>query len=142
MLLLQTLLLSLISVAAADVSCASEIPAATCSALAAGAPLEPRHATLNCNKITGVLGVLKGLAGPATSFCSSYLGVPTATTVRTTVTPAPRLECFAIANDKPREANEQLIQHRISRRYCHQHDYSFCFCPKTFHRSSSRRSSP
>ncbi|KAG4442422.1 hypothetical protein IFR05_002124 [Cadophora sp. M221] len=45
---------------------------------------------VNCKAINGVLSALKGLGGPATSFCSSYLGIGTAT-VTNTVTPAPSL---------------------------------------------------
>jgi hypothetical protein len=44
---------------------------------------------VNCNAVTGVLAILKGFGGPATSFCSSYLQIGT-TTVTSVVTPAPR----------------------------------------------------
>ncbi|KAH8665231.1 hypothetical protein BGZ60DRAFT_411022 [Tricladium varicosporioides] len=40
----------------------------------------------NCKAIVGVLAALKGLGGPATSFCSSYLRIGTST-VTSTVTP-------------------------------------------------------
>ncbi|PVH73588.1 hypothetical protein DL98DRAFT_538227 [Cadophora sp. DSE1049] len=45
---------------------------------------------VNCKVLNGVLSVLKGLGGPATSFCSSYLSIGTAT-VTSVVTPAPSL---------------------------------------------------
>jgi hypothetical protein len=44
---------------------------------------------VDCKIVTGVLSVLKGLGGPATSFCSSYLSIGTAT-VTNVVTPATR----------------------------------------------------
>ncbi|KAF7509294.1 hypothetical protein GJ744_008188 [Endocarpon pusillum] len=84
--LFTTVLLSLISMAAADVSCAPQLAPASCSALATGGALEARG--VSCNIVTGVFGALKVLGPAATSFCSSYLGVPSATTTSTTVTPA------------------------------------------------------
>jgi hypothetical protein len=42
---------------------------------------------VNCNAVTGVLGIVKALGAPATSFCSSYLSVPATSTVLTTTTP-------------------------------------------------------
>ncbi|KAH7068809.1 hypothetical protein BKA63DRAFT_520156 [Paraphoma chrysanthemicola] len=53
----------------------------------------PRHDELvvaravNCNVVTGVLGVVKALGAPATSFCSSYLRVPATSTIKATITP-------------------------------------------------------
>ncbi|OAL49310.1 hypothetical protein IQ07DRAFT_588635 [Pyrenochaeta sp. DS3sAY3a] len=41
---------------------------------------------VNCKVVTGVLGVVKALGAPATSFCSSYLNIPATSTVRTTKT--------------------------------------------------------
>jgi hypothetical protein len=42
---------------------------------------------VNCKAVTGVIGAIKALGAPATSFCSSYLKVPATSTVRATVTP-------------------------------------------------------
>jgi hypothetical protein len=42
---------------------------------------------VDCKAVTGVLAVVRALGAPATSFCSSYLGVPTAATKLTTTTP-------------------------------------------------------
>ncbi|KAF2431411.1 hypothetical protein EJ08DRAFT_186847 [Tothia fuscella] len=42
---------------------------------------------VNCAQITGALTVLKKLGGPASTFCGSYLRIPTTTTKATTTTP-------------------------------------------------------
>jgi hypothetical protein len=42
---------------------------------------------VNCKVVTGVLGVVKALGAPATSFCSSYLHVPATSTIQATITP-------------------------------------------------------
>ncbi|KAH6616258.1 hypothetical protein C7974DRAFT_379198 [Boeremia exigua] len=44
---------------------------------------------VNCKAATGVLGAVKALGAPATSFCSSLLQVPATSTVQTTITPPP-----------------------------------------------------
>lgn len=89
---LSTLLISLLLVATAtaDISCAPQIAAASCSALATGGLLSPRGAKVDCKVIKGTLGLSKGLGAPASSFCKSYLRVPGTTIVAATVTPAPR----------------------------------------------------
>ena len=42
---------------------------------------------VNCKAVTGVLGAVKALGAPATSFCSSYLNVPATTTIKITTRP-------------------------------------------------------
>lgn len=46
--------------------------------------------SLQCDVYVEVIGLLGALGGPATAFCSSYLHIPSARTIGTTVTPEPR----------------------------------------------------
>lgn len=72
------------------VSCVPQIPSAQCTSLANSALLEPRAVPLECDIFNVALGILKALGAPATSFCSSYLNIPSVTTVvGPTVTPPP-----------------------------------------------------
>jgi hypothetical protein len=73
--------------------CAPGIDPLECAALHAEAA-EQQHdlvrREVSCAKVTGVLSVVKGLGSAATAFCSSFLGIPKVTTVRSTVTPPAR----------------------------------------------------
>ncbi|KAF3387070.1 hypothetical protein F1880_000249 [Penicillium rolfsii] len=71
------------------VSCVSQISPAQCTSMANSIQLEARAGPLQCDIFNAALGILKALGTPATSFCSSYLNVPSVTTVvGPTVTPA------------------------------------------------------
>jgi hypothetical protein len=65
-------------------SAASEVALYTSGSAVIARAIQPR--AVNCKVIVGVLGVLKALGNPATSFCSSYLHIGTET-VTSVVTP-------------------------------------------------------
>ena len=71
-----------------DISCAAGIDEAKCVEMAGAAENPLARRAVDCAKVTGVLSAVKALGAPATAFCSSYLRVPSATTVQTTITPA------------------------------------------------------
>jgi hypothetical protein len=62
--------------------------AATASANPVARPTNALEKRINCNQVNAVLGVLKVLGEPATTFCSSYLRIPATATRTTTITPA------------------------------------------------------